>query len=470
MLESRRFLFVLWDGGGNVPPELSLARRLVARRHSVRVLADPTIEPEARAIGCEFSAWTTAPHRASRERAHDLFKDYEISSPLEMIDRYIEEFLAEPAPRWAGDTLAELRARPVDLVVADVALPAALIAAQVSQTPAVSLMPNIWIIPTPGIPPMGPGFLPARNVIGRARDAVLRALVKRSFQKAVPALNAVRIAHGLAPVRDFYEQLLGAEQVLVQTSPVFDFTSPHMPAKVRYIGPALDDPEWSNTAGDALAGDTPAVETKRGKPSALIGSAAPRWQSPFAPDDRRPLVLVGLSSTFQDQVATLGRITQALANLPVRALITLGPALDPAEVTGRSNVVVVRAAPHSQVLEHAALLITHCGHGTTMKGLAAGVPLVCLPMGRDQNDTAARVVHAGAGVRLSPRASARRIAAAIGRVLDDGSYRRAAARLARAIATHEGCVDGVALLEQAAWTNGPPSSANGRVDTAPVTS
>jgi hypothetical protein len=56
-----------------------------------------------------------------------------------------------------------------------------------------------------------------------------------------------------------------------------------------------------------------------------------------------------------------------------------------------------RSAPHGEILRQASLLITHCGHGTTLKALAAGVPMVCMPMGRDQNDTAARVVHASAG-------------------------------------------------------------------------
>lgn len=180
---------------------------------------------------------------------------------------------------------------------------------------------------------------------------------------------------------------------------------------------------------------------------------------PFPESDRRPLVLVGLSSTFQNQVAVLRRIVAALSRLPVRGVVTLGPALDPDEVPGSDNVVVLRAAPHAQVLEHAALLITHCGHGTTLKGLAAGVPLVCLPMGRDQNDTAARVVHRGAGVRLSPSASAARIEAAVRHVLATPRYQRAAARLQRALQAREGCVDPVALLEQAAARRRVPPGA-----------
>jgi UDP:flavonoid glycosyltransferase YjiC (YdhE family) len=90
---------------------------------------------------------------------------------------------------------------------------------------------------------------------------------------------------------------------------------------------------------------------------------------------------------------------------------------------------------------------THCGHGTTLKGLAAGVPLVCIPMGRDQNDTAARVVHSGAGLRLSQKASADQIRTAVERVLSDASYRQAAGRMAQAIASHEGCVNVIDRLE-----------------------
>jgi hypothetical protein len=50
-----RFLFVMWEGGGTGPPELAVARRLVARGHSVHVLGDPTLEGSARAVGAAFS-------------------------------------------------------------------------------------------------------------------------------------------------------------------------------------------------------------------------------------------------------------------------------------------------------------------------------------------------------------------------------------------------------------------------------
>ena len=71
-------------------------------------------------------------------------------------------------------------------------------------------------------------------------------------------------------------------------------------------------------------------------------------------------------------------------------------------------------------------------------------------MGRDQNDTAARVVHAGAGVRLAPSAPAARITRAVQTVLGDPADAAAASRLKQALATPQGCVDAVAELGQLA--------------------
>lgn len=53
---SRRYLFALIEGGGNVPPVLGLARRLAARGHQVRVLGDPAIASDARAFCLDLAA------------------------------------------------------------------------------------------------------------------------------------------------------------------------------------------------------------------------------------------------------------------------------------------------------------------------------------------------------------------------------------------------------------------------------
>jgi UDP:flavonoid glycosyltransferase YjiC (YdhE family) len=82
-----------------------------------------------------------------------------------------------------------------------------------------------------------------------------------------------------------------------------------------------------------------------------------------------------------------------------------------------------------------------------MKALAAGVPMVCIPMGRDQNDTAVRVTQLGAGVQVSPKASPARIRRAVERVLGDPRYRNAAQRAAAAIERESSSADVVRELE-----------------------
>jgi UDP:flavonoid glycosyltransferase YjiC (YdhE family) len=97
------------------------------------------------------------------------------------------------------------------------------------------------------------------------------------------------------------------------------------------------------------------------------------------------------------------------------------------------NAVVERFVPHAAVLPHAALVVTHAGHGTVLSALRAGVSLVCVPMGRDQHDVAARVSHHGAGISLPAGTEVPELAAGIAAVLADPGYAGAARRLSRAI-------------------------------------
>jgi MGT family glycosyltransferase len=254
-----------------------------------------------------------------------------------------------------------------------------------------------------GVPPLGPGFAPARGPLGRARDRATGALMRRTFDTALERLNTVRGEHGLAPVGSVLDQVSCADRVLVLTSPTFEYAGFAPPPNVRVTGPRLDDPAW---AGEG-------------------------WTPPPGDD---PIVLVGLTSTYMRQAPLLQRIAEGLGRLPVRGVLTTGPCVDPADVAAPPNVSVVRAAPHSEVLRHASAAVTHAGHGTVIKALAAGVPVLAMPLGRDQLDNAARVVHHGAGLRLSPKAKPEKIAAAVRRLLDEPAFADGARRQAAGIA------------------------------------
>jgi len=419
MTDGHNFLFAAWDGGGAVPPLLSMAGALAARGHEVRVLGDPVLEEEVAATGAQFRPWTRAPHRTSREDpSTEVIRDWEAKTPLGGFARTRDRLICGPAARFARDALAELSARPADVVVTEHLLAGVGIAAEARRVPLALSVPNILPLPRPGVPPFGSGLKPARGPLGRARDGALGFAGDKLWGRGLPALNAARVELGLDPLSSVYDQFHRADRLLVLTSAAFDYPSCAVPANARYVGPRLDDPSWAEA-----------------------------WDSPWPRDDPRPLVLVGLSSTYQDQLPMVRRVADALGRLPVRGLITLGPAVGAEEVSPPENVVAVPSAPHGAVLPHASAVITHAGHGTAIKALAAGVPLVCLPMGRDQDDTAARVVLTGSGIRLKASASAKAIAAATRNVLDDARYRNAAAVMAEAIAGETQTDRAVAELE-----------------------
>jgi MGT family glycosyltransferase len=423
-----RFVFCAWDGGGAVFPTLSVARALVARGHDVRVLGDPVLVHEIEATGAEAVTWTRAPHRTERSVESDLFKDWEARTPLGAFSRIRDGLMFGPAADVARDVLEELGRRPADTIVAEPMLAGALVAGEAAGVPVALITTTVDPLPAEGRPPFGPGFSPAAGPLGRVRDRVMANASRSGWNRGRGALNVARSELGLAPVDDAVDYLTSADRVLVLTSDAFDYAELPRHPKVRVVGPRLDDPDW---AGE--------------------------WALPPGDD---PLVLVGLSSTYQQQEAVLRRIAAALGELPVRGLVTTGPTVEP--FAAAPNVAVVEAAPHAAVLPHTAAVVTHGGHGTVMKALAAGVPLVVLPMGRDQPENATRVVAAGVGVRLRQGSLPKRIAGAVRRVLEDDSYRASARRLGAAIAQETAEDRAAAELEQLARTQARAVAATGR--------
>ena len=135
-------------------------------------------------------------------------------------------------------------------------------------------------------------------------------------------------------------------------------------------------------------------------------------------------------------------VLDALADMAVRVLATVGEAGDPAELEPLpGNVRVERWVPQARVLPHAAAVVCHGGYGSMLGALVHGVPLVVAPLfSVDQWRNARRVAALGAGVTLGETPGgvgagldAEGIAAlpgAVRTVIDDPGY----ARVARLVA------------------------------------
>lgn len=201
------------------------------------------------------------------------------------------------------------------------------------------------------------------------------------------------------PLITRYAALLGsADLVLHATDRVFDFDFDGLPPRHHYVGPLGI---WESA------------------------SEAP----PYLDEPGDPWVLVTISSQLGDDLPLAEMALEALADMPVRVLLTIGPGHDPAELKRTSpNAHIEQSIPHSAVLERGSLLVSHAGHGSVMKALWHGKPMVLVPWGRDQPGVAARAQALGVAEVVSREtASAETMAAAIARALSNTEQRDAAA-------------------------------------------
>jgi MGT family glycosyltransferase len=414
----RNFLFATFEGGGSVGPALTVVRKLLARGHRVRFMSDECNRPEAEATGADVVPWTRAPSRPDRSRDTDLLRDWEVD-PVEGFERTLDGLMIGPSLRYAQDLIEELRREAADLVVSNELLFGPMVGCEAIGQQLVLLSANICAYPIiPDMPAMGSGLPPARTEEERVLHAEIAAGSRAMLNARLPALNAARAALGLAPLADAYDQLDAAEALLLGTARAFDFAAGPLPKKVRYVGPQLDDPEWAEA-----------------------------WRSPWPAGDPRPLVLAGFSTSFQGHVGVLQRIIDAAAALPVRLLVTLGPTISPSELRAAANSVLVRSAPHNAVMREAALVVTHGGHGTVLRALVHGLPMLVVPHGRDQADNAVRVTARGAGLSLSQAATREEISEALQRLLGDRAFAAAAAELGARVAQEAASPSAVEPLE-----------------------
>jgi UDP:flavonoid glycosyltransferase YjiC (YdhE family) len=210
----------------------------------------------------------------------------------------------------------------------------------------------------------------------------------------VDDLNASRKAAGLPPIARYADLLTASDVVLVAAPRALDGAG-DVPPNVRYAGPLLEGP-----GPDA-------------------GWVPPAGSGPLV------VVSLGTAGDRTRELPVLGRIVGALGTMAVRAVVTLPHYIAPDDLaagddgtagdrTGAgprrdgalpANVTVTGYVRHTAVLPHADLLVTHAGLGSVVAALAHGVPMVTLPLDREQPENARAVVRFGAGLALSSDAS-----------------------------------------------------------------
>jgi UDP:flavonoid glycosyltransferase YjiC (YdhE family) len=139
---------------------------------------------------------------------------------------------------------------------------------------------------------------------------------------------------------------------------------------------------------------------------------------------------------------------KAVEGLGLRVLLTVGRQFDRSSLGPvPANVRVEAWVEQTEILDKADLVVCHGGSGTAFGALAAGVPVVVVPIFADQFENGRRIAGEGAGLiieadqpRVEPfrrvigEEDAPRIAEGVRTVLATPSYRRRARRIAAEMA------------------------------------
>ncbi len=379
---------------GHAFPMLALGARLAERGHEVTYETWSRWRPQVEKAGMRF---LPAPE-------YPLF-----GGSLEPFQMYEAVELSTPQTRAA---VAELRP---DVLVHDILTLAPAMAGELEGVPVATLIPHVYPVGGPGFPPYAMGARRPRTRAGRALwDAVARG-TQGGLRQGRDQLNETRTKLGLGPLTRFHGGL-SERLCLVGTFPQLEYPR-RWPPGTHVVGPLM-------------------------------------WEPPFdfvaPPGGSDPLVLVA-PSTAQDPEHRLLRAALAgLGDMPIRVMATWNrrplPSDEPVVVP--DNTRLVEWVSYSKTMPACSLVICHAGHGTMVRALACGCPVLAVPHVGDMAENAARADWAGAGVRLPWRLlTPGTLRLAVQRALSRASVAARARELAAWAADHDGPARAAELVE-----------------------
>jgi UDP:flavonoid glycosyltransferase YjiC (YdhE family) len=240
------------------------------------------------------------------------------------------------------------------------------------------------------------------------------------WRKMIATLDGMRQQAGFAALPPLDELWCKRDRIVSTSLAALDAAPAPGWDSVRHAGPVLEDEKFA-------------------VPTPL----------PWPESDATPLILVSFSTGFEQRnVDKVQRALDALADLPVHVVATTGGIVAPNEVATPANAVVLNYAAHDPIMRRAALVMTHGGHGTAMRAMRHGVPMVVIPgLAGDQPFVAAAVQEWGAGRALPGDAGADAMRTAAQEVLSTPSFRAKAKENSALLAGIDGATNAANEVE-----------------------
>ena len=406
---------------GHLNPFSSLADELIRRGHQVTFFNLPDFAEPVRSRGLNFEAFGERDYPAGSfaERYRKMSKLEGLAASRASLDILTTQ--AEALFTTAPPTIEKAR---LDLWLVDHLDYAASTLAAVMRAPFVSLIVGLMRHQEDGVPGFsGEPFTDDPVVLERDRrfnEAMLAA--SKPFRDFV---GTWRMKQGLGPFS--FDTLWSGLAQITQEPMEFEFPRRKLPACFHFTGPFI----------------------RR--------SIRPSTPFPWERLTGKPLIYASFGTAQNGNRQLYEAVAQVAAGFDAQVVLSLGGS-DTVELPAQlpENLLVVRFAPQLEILEKADLMITHAGMNSTLECLAAGIPMVAVPIAHDQHGTAARIEWTGTGVRVAlQHCEPARLRSAIETVLGNASFRESARRFQRMIAEAKGLDRAADIIERVVTTGRP---------------
>jgi UDP:flavonoid glycosyltransferase YjiC (YdhE family) len=405
----RRIVLTTVGSLGDLHPYLAIALGLKGRGHEAIVATSACYRSKVVALGLGYRALRPDSDTVSDPAAMARFMHHRWGTA-----RCLREYILPVVRASFEDTLAA--AEGADLLVAHTITYATRLAAEVTGIPWVStiLTPSaVWSALDPPLLPGFPGLSKALRPLGPRFWGPTGRILERATRSWAGPLDRLRREVGLPPT---------------DANPLTDGHSPwHVLAPFSEVL-APRQPDW------------PPQTVVTGFPFFDRDGEArlPAELERFLESGPAPIVFtLGISA------ATVGgrffEASAAAAQALGRRAVLVGPRFGRGPSLLPDDIFLCEYAPFSQLFPRAAAIVHAGGIGTTGLAMRAGRPILVVPFAHDQPDNAERLRRLGAARTLfGPMYSAARATAALGRLLDDPAYARAAAEVRARMSGEDG--------------------------------
>ncbi|KAB8331115.1 glycosyltransferase [Scytonema tolypothrichoides VB-61278] len=413
---------------GHLNPMCALGRELQRRGHRVTLFQEPEIESKVKTVGLEFQEIGAAEFPPGR--IAQIYKKLGENSGQTAL-RLVISFLLQETMMHFRALPEALKGAGVEALVVDQTTRAGGTIADFLDIPFVTVCNALLINKEEGVPPYMTHWSYNTAWWAHLRNRVGNFLLDRLSQSIWEIIVKQRRQWNL-PTFTRREEADSTLAQICQLPAEFDFPRVKLPEWFHYTGPLQD-------------------------PSGQEPISFPSLSFPFEKLTGQPLIYAALGTLQNRKPEIFQCIAEACVGLDVQLVISLGnPDSQESGFDLPGSPIVVPFAPQQQLIQTAALTITHAGMNTTLAALSSGVPLVAIPITSEQPGIAARLARTGAGevVRLS-ELNVPKLRVAIGRVLTEKSYKQNAFRLQQAIRLAGGVNRAADITEEAIATLKP---------------